>query len=35
MGNSAAAVDAQQIFKSTFKVLINEDVRIAIDIKKY
>ena len=33
--NSAPAVDAQQVFKSTFKVLINEDIGIAIDIKRY
>ena len=35
VGNSAPAVDAQQVFKSTFKVLINEDYSIAIDIEKY
>ena len=35
VGNSVPAVDAQQIFKSTFKVLINEDIGIAIDIKRY
>ena len=35
VGNSAPAVDTQQIFKSTFKVLINEDVGIAIDMKGY
>ena len=35
VGNSAPAVDAQQVFKSTFKVLINEDIGIAIDIKRY
>ena len=33
--NSAPAVDAQQIFKSTFKVLINEDIGIVIDTKRY
>ena len=35
VGNSAPAVDAQQVFKSTFKALINEDYSIAIDIEKY
>ena len=35
VGNSAPAVDAQQVFKSTFKVLINKDIGIAIDIKRY
>ena len=35
MGNSAPAVDAQQVFKSTFKALINEDYSIAIDIERY
>ena len=35
VGNSAPAVDAQQIFKSTFKALINEDYSIAIDIERY
>ena len=33
VGNSAPAVDAQQIFKDTFKSLIKED--LSIDIKKY
>ena len=33
--NSAPAVDAQQVFQSTFKVLINEEIGIAIDIKRY
>ena len=28
-------MDAQQVFKSTFKALINEDYSIAIDIEKY
>ena len=32
-GNSAPAVDAQQLFKDAFKSLINED--LSIDIKKY
>ena len=31
VGNSAPAVDAQQVFKSTFKALINKD----IDIERY
>ena len=35
VGNSAPAVDAQQDFKSTFKVLVNEDIGIATDIKRY
>ena len=35
VGNSAPAVDAQQVFKSTFKALINEDYSIAIDIERY
>ena len=35
VGNSAPAVDAQKVFKSTFKVLINEDIEIFIDIKRY
>ena len=34
-GNSAPAVDAQQVFKSTFKALINEDYSIGIDIERY
>ena len=33
--NSAPAVDAQQIFKSTSKALISKDYSIAIDIKSY
>ena len=33
VGNSAPAVDAQQLFKDTFKSLINED--LPIDIEKY
>ena len=33
VGNSAPAVDAQQVFKSLFKTLINEDYSIATDIK--
>ena len=35
VGNSAPAVDAQQVFKSTFKVLINEDYSIGIDTDRY
>ena len=33
--NSAPAVDAQQVFKGTFKALINEDYSIGIDIERY
>ena len=33
--NSAPAVDAQQVFKGTVKVLINEDCSIGIDIGSY
>ena len=33
VGNSAPAVDAQQLFKDTFKSLINED--LSTDIEKY
>ena len=33
VGNSAPAVDAQQVFKSLFKTLTNEDYSIATDIK--
>ena len=35
VGTSASAVDAQKVFKSTFKALINEDYSIAIDIERY
>ena len=35
VGNSVPAVDAQQVFKSTFKVLINEDYSIVIDTERY
>ena len=35
MGNSASAVDAQQVFKSTFKALISEEFSIAIDFERY
>ena len=33
--NSVPAVAAQQVFKSTFKALINEGYSIAIDIERY
>ena len=33
--NSAPAVDAQQVFKSTFKALINKDYSVGIDIERY
>ena len=35
VGNSAPAVDTQQVFKSTFKALINEEYSFAIDIERY
>ena len=35
VGNSAPTVDAQQVFQSTFKALINEEYFIAIDIERY
>ena len=35
VGNSAPAVDAQQVFKGTFKALINEGYSIGIDIQRY
>ena len=35
VGNSAPAVDAQKVFKSTFKVLISKDYSISIDIERY
>ena len=35
VGNSASAVDAQQVFKSTFKALINEEYSIGINIDRY
>ena len=35
VGNSAPAVDAQKVFKSTFNALINEDYSIGTDIEKY
>ena len=35
VGNSAPAVDTQQVFKSTFNALINEDYSIGTDIERY
>ena len=35
VGNSAPAVDAQKVFKSTFKELINKNYSIGIDIESY
>ena len=35
VGTSAPAVDAQKVFKSTFKALINKDYSIDIDIGRY
>ena len=35
VANSAPAVDAQKVFKSTLKELINEDYSIGIDIERY
>ena len=35
VGNSALAVDVQQVFKSTFKALINKDYSIGIDTERY
>ena len=35
VGNSVPAVDVQQVFKSMFKALIDEDYSIAIDIERY
>ena len=35
VGNSAPVVNAQQVFKSTFKAQINEDYLIAVDIERY
>ena len=34
-GNSAPAVNAQKVFKSTLKELINEDYPMGIDIERY
>ena len=33
--NSVPAVDAQQVFKSTFKALINEDHSVGNDTERY
>ena len=35
VGNSAPAVDAQQVFQGKFKALINEDCSIGINIERY
>ena len=35
VGNSAPAVNAQKVSKSTFKALINEYCSIGIDIERY
>ena len=35
VGNSASAVDAQEVFKSTFKALIDEDYSISNDVQRY
>ena len=35
VGNSASALDAEQVFKSMFKALINEDYSISADIDRY
>ena len=35
VGNSAPAVDAQKVFRGTFKALINEDYSIGTDIERY
>ena len=35
VGNSAPAVDTQQVLKGTFKALINEDYSIGINIERY
>ena len=35
VGNSAPAVDAQKVFNSIFKELINEDFSIGIDVERY
>ena len=34
-GNSAPAVDAQEVFKSTFKELISENYSIGTNIERY
>ena len=35
VGNSASAVDAQEVFKGTFKALINDNYSISNDIQRY
>ena len=35
VGNSAPAVDAEEVFKGTFKALISEEYPIGIDIERY
>ena len=35
VGNLASAVDAQKVFSNKFKVIINEDYSIGIDIERY
>ena len=35
VGNSVPAMDAQKVFQSTFKALINEDYSIGIDVERY
>ena len=35
VGNSASAVDAQEVFKSTFKTLIKEDYSTRNDIQRH
>ena len=35
VGNSAPAVDAQKVFKSTFKELMKEDYSLGIDIERH
>ena len=35
VGNSVPAVDAQQVSKSTFKALINEDHSVGNDTERY
>ena len=35
VGNSASTVNDPQVFKSTFKALINEDYSISVDMDKY
>ena len=35
VGNSVPAVDAQQVFKSTFKALINGDHSVGNDTERY